>query len=261
MLARMLDRKAALPSGCFGALVSLAVMLSATSSLAQTPATTPYEAPANGDAQGAVPEAQTLPAYASPSTEGTQTVSPSIPPPTETPKRVAEYEWAVRFNPIDLVLGRANLEVEHAITNKITVEVAPQYVYGNPFYANDYSLSISGADVLGRVGYWLDGEALQGHYLKAQLEYDRITYKSDDDHRLPVPTTALGIMYGAQSILGGFFAVSWGIGISYDFSAKDRELVIPDPNGGGVIVEKIPATGPLHNGFDVIGQFAFGAAF
>jgi hypothetical protein len=66
---------------------------------------------------------------------------------------------------------------------------------------------------------------------------------------------------GSQSVHAGWFALSWGIGVAYDLSSKDREInraPTPDDLSPKYL---LPKSGQLQNGFVFLTQFAIGAAF
>lgn len=227
-----------------------------------------YPPPAYGNqgygAQQPYPPAQGYGAPAQQPRPRARAAAPAEAEPAPPPrKRSGEYDWSVRFNPVSLVFGQANLEIEYALNDTFSVMAAPQYVYGD-VYAKDLGLEVSGAGIIGQLGIWIDGRSLRGHFLKLHGEYDSVSYKSTLNgaqiDKTTIGRNIVGAMYGSQSIIGGFFTISWGIGIGYDLKAAEHEVVCDDGRGGSAIC-KIDKPGPLKNGVDLLGQLALGASF
>jgi len=96
-------------------------------------------------------------------------------------------------------------------------------------------------------------------FFKAHLEYDTIKLKSDLES-VTIPKSMLGAMIGEQSIYAKWFTISWGIGVQYDFDAKDRTF-LARRSDGTTVAYGIPKPGPLQNGVDILSQFAIGVSF
>jgi hypothetical protein len=181
------------------------------------------------------------------------------PPP---PPRHHDLEWSIRFNPLDLVFGSANLEVERALPGPFSVTLGGNYIFADPMADSSLGLSAKGAGAYGELGYWMDGVALRGWFIKAHAGYNQITLTSDID-QISIPQYLVGGLFGAQSIIGGWFTYSWGIGVAYDLNAKDRYINVIDTTYSPPqqYSYKIPRTGPLHNGFDILTQLSIGGSF
>ena len=179
------------------------------------------------------------------------------PPP---PPKPHELQWSIRLNPLDLVFGRANMEIEYAFWGPFSIEIAPQYIFGDLRQDKQHSISASGAGFYSHLGLWIEGRPLRGYFLKAHAEYNRITFHSDIQD-LSFPQSRFGAMFGSQSIYGGWFTISGGIGVVYDTSAQDRNICWARDAASPCYVYVIPASGVLSNGWDIIGQLALGGSF
>ena len=203
---------------------------------------------------------QPPPAYGPPPTySAPPAYEPPAPPPP--PKRT-ELSWSIRLNPLDLVFGRANIEIEYAFLGPLSIEIAPQYIFGDFRQSKTYNISASGSGVYGELGLWVEGRPLRGYFLKAHAEYNHLTFRSDVAS-VDFPQTRFGALFGSQSIYGGWFTISGGIGIVYDTSNDVRYIntcAVRDPSGGCTTFE-IPTSGVLSNGWDIIAQLALGGSF
>jgi hypothetical protein len=160
---------------------------------------------------------------------------------------------------LDLLFGRATGEIEYAFAGPFSVVVVPEYVFNDLATSRTYGIKASGGGIAGEFGFWLEGRPLRGYFLKAHLGYRSITFKSDIDE-VTVPATQLGAMFGSQSIYGGWFTLSGGFGVVYDFQSQDRAFTAANP-GGGLTRFTIPASGLFGNGFDLLGQLSIGGSF
>jgi hypothetical protein len=132
--------------------------------------------------------------------------------------------------------------------------VAPQYIFADPRQSPTLGVEGKGWGFYAELALWVEGRPLRGYFIKAHAGHNSVTFTSALDS-LKVPETLLGGMFGSQSIYGGWFTVSAGIGIAYDTQAEERHLRLS--NGDYVITK----TGPLQNGIDLITQFAIGGSF
>ena len=210
--------------------------------------------------------------YAAPPQSGPPVYEPLPPPPP--PKR-SELMFSFRLNPLDLVLSqRFNVEIEYAFWGPLSIAIAPQYIFGDfratnvymtdPSTLIDYPLDLTanGAGAYAQLGVWVEGRPLRGFFLKGHAEYNRITFHSDIDN-VTVPQTRFGMLFGSQTIYGGWFTLSGGIGVVYDTAAEKRLInyANPSPTGARVQQYEIAASGRLSNGWDIIAQLALGASF
>jgi hypothetical protein len=192
-------------------------------------------------------------------------------PPPPPPKR-KELQWSFRTNPLDLVLQqRFNVEIEYAFWGPLSVLIAPQYIFGDYRASNvfmtdslgvDHPLNItaSGAGAYAQLGLWVEGRPLRGFFLKGHVEYNRVTFKSDVD-TVAIPQSRFGMLFGSQSIYGGWFTLSGGIGVVYDTAGKQTPINYRSPVDNSPQTYPIAASGRLSNGWDIIGQLALGGSF
>jgi hypothetical protein len=169
--------------------------------------------------------------------------------------------WSFRFNVFDLIFGKVSGEIEHAIGDHFSVLLGPEYIFTDPRQDTSLGITGSGAGLYGEAGFWLEGRPLRGYFLKAHVGYRSVVFHSDID-RLVVPETLIGAMFGSQSIYAGWFSLSGGFGVAFDLNAADRTIYFPDATSRtGRSPAILQATGPLHNGFDLITQLAIGGSF
>jgi hypothetical protein len=160
---------------------------------------------------------------------------------------------------LDLLFGRVTGEVEYAFAGPFSLALVPEYVFGDPAQDKAYGVTASGAGIGGELGFWVEGRPLRGYFLKAHAGYRSIKFKSNIDE-VSVPATQLGAMFGSQSIYAGWFTLSGGIGVVYDFQSEDRTFLAVHPSGGPVRYT-IGASGLFGNGFDLLGQLSIGGSF
>ncbi len=175
------------------------------------------------------------------------------PPPPPKPRSDGP-SWSVRTDIIDLIFGTGNLQIEYAVAGPLTVEIQPHYIYG-AYGAKNAGLDVSGGGVAFEAGVWFEGRPFRGYFLKGHLETDSVKYSSGVDS-ITVPQFIYGAKFGSQSLLGGFFAVQYSIGIGFDSKHADRSVV----NDKGESVT-IPDPSPLGNGMILLGGLALGASF
>jgi hypothetical protein len=180
---------------------------------------------------------------------------PPLPPP---PKRT-ELQWSIRSQLLALIFGRVAGELEYAFSGPFSVAIIPEYVFNYPGVNKEVGVKVSGGGVAGEFGYWVEGRPLRGYFLKGHVGYRSIKFSSPVDE-LSVPATEVGAMFGSQSIYGGWFTVSFGLGVVYDFNSQERSFRVggtPTAPTGYVI----PASGLFGNGFDLLGQLSIGGSF
>jgi hypothetical protein len=215
---------------------------------------------------------QPPPGYYPPQQYGPAPVYEPAPPPPP-PKRT-ELQWSIRTNPLDLVFNqRFDVEVEYAFWGPLSIEIAPQYIFGDYRASNTYmtdrvtltdyplNFTASGAGAYAQLGFWVEGRPLRGFFLKGHAEYNRITFRSDVES-VALAQSRFGMLFGSQSIYGGWFTLSGGIGVVYDTSAKQTPLRYQNPVVANQIeTYQIPGSGRLGSGWDIIGQLALGGSF
>ena len=210
--------------------------------------------PPNYAQQGQPPAAQ-QPSYGQQPGYGAYN-EPPLPPP---PKRI-ELQWSIRFQLLDLLFGRAKGEVEYAFAGPFSVALLPEYVFSVPSIDRSSGITAKGAGIAGEFGFWVEGRPLRGYFLKAHAGYRSITFSSLIED-VSVPATQIGAMFGSQSIYGGWFTLSGGLGVLYDFQSKDRLIVSGYDSAGRPVGYIIGASGLFGNGFDLLGQLSIGASF
>jgi hypothetical protein len=177
------------------------------------------------------------------------------------PPRRPELRWSLRFNLFDLIFGKVSGEIEYALSGPLSVVIGPEYIFADPRQDASLGITAKGVGLYGELGYWLEGRPLRGYFLKAHLAHRSVIFHSDMD-RVVVPETLLGAMFGSQSIYGGWFSLSGGFGVAFDFNSQDRHLDFHDPTQGGDLTRyTLQGTGPLNNGFDLITQLSIGGSF
>jgi hypothetical protein len=87
-----------------------------------------------------------------------------------------------------------------------------------------------------------------------------VTFKSDVD-TVAIPQSRFGMLFGSQSIYGGWFTLSGGIGVVYDTAGKQTPINYRSPVDNSPQTYPIAASGRLSNGWDIIGQLALGGSF
>jgi len=184
-----------------------------------------------------------------------------LPPP---PQR-SELQWSLRFNIFDLLFGRATVEIERVITGPLTITVAPQFIFGDPRQDRNLSITSKGYGFYSELGLWVQGRPLRGYFLKGHLGYSKVTFTGDlgpnSEDKVAVPQTQLGLMFGSQSIYGGWFSLSGGFGIAYDLNSADRYIQGRDTRNNDIINATIPASGLFGNGWNLLSQIGLGGSF
>jgi hypothetical protein len=99
---------------------------------------------------------------------------------------------------------------------------------------------------------------LKGHIGHAELHFHGD--KPNDD--VYAPMTQLGLMFGSQSIYGGWFTLSGGFGVAIDTQAQDRGPLSCHDTRTLVPQEcTIVASGLFGNGWDLLSQIGIGGSF
>jgi hypothetical protein len=161
---------------------------------------------------------------------------------------------------LDLLFGRVAGEIEYAFAGPFSLSVIPEYVFSDPSTSSALGVKASGGGFAGELGFWLEGRPLRGYFLKAHCGYRLITFRSIISET-DVPATQVGAMFGSQSIYGGWFTLSGGIGVVYDFQSQDRVLITGYDSAGRPTGYIIGASGLSGNGFDLLGQLSIGGSF
>jgi hypothetical protein len=209
--------------------------------------------PPNYAQQGQPPTTQ-QPMYGQPPGYGGYT-EPPLPPP---PKRI-ELQWSLRFQLLNLLFGRVTGEVEYAFAGPFSLVILPEYVFNQPIDNRPDGLTAKGGGIAGEFGFWVEGRPLRGYFLKAHAGYRSITITGPLDE-IAVPATEVGALFGSQSIYGGWFTLSGGFGVVYDFQSKERPFLL-GYDSAGRRVGSIRASGLFGNGFDLLGQLSIGGSF
>lgn len=188
----------------------------------------------------------------------------SSQPPPPPPKRTGP-EWNVRFNPFDLLEGRASGAVEYAASGPFTVALAPTYVYGRPVYESDSGgYDVGGWAMALQPGIWFDGSPFRGLALKLHLEHESVTYriKTSDgsEEKKSLGLNKVGAMIATQSLHGGWFSLSYGFGIKKNLSYDEAKHTVTCPGRAPGSNGCIVADG-IGRGFEIIGELGLGVVF
>jgi hypothetical protein len=187
--------------------------------------------------------------------------APYIPPPP--PKR-SELSWSFRFNIFDLLFGKATAEIEYAFAGPLSITIAPEYIFADPRQDRNSAITASGAGIYSELGLWIEGKPLRGYFLKGHFGHRWITFHGDKPNdELSAPMTQLGLMFGSQSIYGGWFTLSGGFGVAYDLQAQDHGPIDGHDTrlGTPILNQTIPASGLFGNGWDLLSQIGIGGSF
>lgn len=216
----------------------------------------PSDAPPANQQPGGYPDAAP-PAYGQQPIGSPPYVEPPLPPKRKDP------EWSVRFDLLNLIFGRVTGEVEYVFAPPLSLTVGPEYIFFHPSQDSDHGITANGAGVYGELGFWIEGRPLRGYFLKGHIGYSSITFHGPIED-LKVPETRVGALFGSQSIYGGWFTVSYGIGVAYDLQSQNRSIVVArttDATGTHDLSETIPASGLFGNGFDLVTKLSLGGSF
>ena len=190
------------------------------------------------------------------------------PPPRRAP---GEYAWTVRFNPIDLLFGQGTAGVQYAVAGPLTIGVAPTYLFNGAVYDNQ-GLDRKGWGLAGQVELWIDGRPYRGMFLRGQLSHQQATYSFSTGAK-DVPANAsysnsvgqnfAGLLIGSQSIHGGWFTFTTGIGVEKNLSySKTNTIDCPVTLSDGTVTRGDCSVGAgLGGGWDILGDISIGAVF
>ena len=192
---------------------------------------------------------------------------PGPPPP---PPQPACCIGSIRINPLDIVTDKSvPLEAEFAIVGPLSLQADVAYNFGIPStFATAPPKEIAGAGFTagGRVGIWFTDDPLRGWYGKGVFRYQHINMY-EKALGSSAPRTALdeigfGAQLGHSSVFGrdGGFTLSWGIGIIYVPSAKNKYVTVSDTYqndgcGGRGATNQLCVERP---NLDLLGQLAIG---
>jgi hypothetical protein len=96
--------------------------------------------------------------------------------------------------------------------------------------------------------------------LKGHVGHAWITFHGDNMD-VDAPETRVGVMFGSQSIYGGWFTLSGGFGVSYDTQSQERSINGRDTRSQQPLLFTIPASGLFGNGWDLLSQIGIGGSF
>jgi hypothetical protein len=235
-----------------------------------------YQQPAPGYQQPAPGYQQPAPGYQQPPAGYQQAPAgyqPQPPPsayaqpgygyaqPLPPPPQRSELQWSMRFCLLDLIFGRATAELEYAFAGPLSLTLAPQYIFGDRRGERNYGVTASGAGLYGELAIWVEGRPLRGYFLKAHAGHAWVKFHGDNNAEVDVPETKLGFLFGSQSIYGGWFTVTGGIGVAVDTESQDRDIAGRDTRNGDPVTYRILASGILGNGWDLLSQISLGGSF
>jgi hypothetical protein len=181
----------------------------------------------------------------------------------QTPRRGPDdYKWNIRFNPINLLLGRASGAVDYGLIGPLSIGVLPTYVFSKPVYRSD-PYDVSGWGLAGQLALWIDTRPFRGLAIKLHVEHETTKYTVTDAANNQSSRTfnmnKVGALLASQSIHGGWFTFSTGIGIVKDLSWNKEDHTITCP-GGDASTQCDVASG-LGRGWDLLGEIAIGVVF
>lgn len=171
--------------------------------------------------------------------------------PTEPPPKGCCL-WSIRYDPFDLISGQVTLEGEVALGSlPLAIEIVPSWIFDNFSDGVDES----GFDMAMRFGWYVQGDALRGFFLKAHagyqhfeatifrgdLEGERYFGKPAPEPEICDPESGkgtctstvssfiLGLMLGNSAVFGddGGFALTGSLGVGVAV-AQEKSLRI-DP--------------------------------
>jgi hypothetical protein len=89
------------------------------------------------------------------------------PPPLEPEKECCL--WSIRYDPFDLLFRRLTFEAELALGDlPLTVELSPAWIWSSP----SEGVEEKGFDIAARFGWYVQGNAMRGFWLKAHAEFE-----------------------------------------------------------------------------------------
>lgn len=184
------------------------------------------------------------------------------PPPPPEPERTGP-RWNVRFNPFDLIEGRASFGVDYAIIGPITIGLAPSYVYGVPVYISD-DVNVDGWALAVQPGFWISSEPYRGLGFKLHLEHEsvryRVTTQDGSEEKKSLGLTKVGAMLVSESVYGGFFSISYGLGLKKNVTYDEAKHSLTCPGSPAGSNDCIVASG-IGKGWEIIGELGLGVVF
>jgi hypothetical protein len=173
--------------------------------------------------------------------------------PIERPPKPC-CDWSLRYDPFDLIFRRVTLEAEIAWGDlPLSLELAPSYIFDHT--SGDFDAR--GVDVAARIAWYVQGNALQGFWLKAHVNVEHMKAKlfnivregpEPKEERVAgtanpefcdadsepgtckgtVNSVVLGFMLGNSTVIpdSGGFALTGGIGIGAAVTNKRQFEVI-----------------------------------
>jgi hypothetical protein len=159
------------------------------------------------------------------------------------------------------LFGRATGELEYAFAGPFSITIAPQYIFGDRRADRNSNVTATGSGIYGELGLWVEGRPLRGYFLKAHAGHAWVKFHGDNDAEVDVPETKLGLMFGSQSIYGGWFTLSGGFGVAIDTQSEDRDIPARDSKTNMPFTYTVPAAGLFGNGWDLLSQIGIGGSF
>jgi hypothetical protein len=216
------------------------------------------------------------------------------PPPPPEPEPECCF-WSIRYDPFDLLFRRITFEAEIALGSlPLTLELVPSYIWSSPAEG----VEEQGFDIGARFGWYIQGNAMRGFWLKAHLEFEtfeaqllRGDTQLEQYYGKPNPELCdadsatgtckrqlhnfiVGLMLGTSAVFpkSGGFIIHGGIGIGVSVVDAQRLQVDPctqeDVNAGNPHCP-VADTGEIlvNDYFDktgrirLLGNLALGVAF
>ena len=187
---------------------------------------------------------------------------PSYSPPPPPPERTGP-RWNVRFNPFELLAGRASFGIDYAVAGPFTVGLAPSYVYGMPVWNTD-DIDVGGWALALQPGVWITGEPYRGLGFKLHLEHENVTFRIKTQENLEekksLGLTKVGAMLVSQSVYGGFFSLSYGFGLTKNLTYDEAKHTVTCPGSPAGSNGCVVASG-VGKGWEIIGELGLGVVF
>lgn len=187
---------------------------------------------------------------------------PSYSPPPP-PQRTGP-QWNVRFNPFDLLEGRASFGADYAVSGPFTIGLAPSYIYGRPVYVSGDGYDVGGWALALQPGVWISGLPFRGLGLKLHLEHESVTYRIKTDtgaeEKKSLGLNKVGAMLVSQSVSSGWFSLSYGLGLKKNLSFDEAKHSITCPNAPAGTNGCIVGEG-IGQGWEIIGELGIGVVF
>jgi hypothetical protein len=174
----------------------------------------PYNAPPPGSGYGA-PYGNS--GYSQGYGYGGPPEGPPPPPPREK-REPGCCRFALRYDPFDLIFGRATWQAEVGVIGPLAIDVEPSWIWGNNL-AQD--LDETGFAIAANVGLYVSGRYLKGFFVKGQVGFESfdatLTHpQTGTQVSSNVSSPVFGLLIGSSNIWGNDdvgFNLSGGIGI------------------------------------------------